>query len=302
MVFFDVILPVLLIAAVGFILGRRLDLDPRPLARVTLYGLSPSLVMWSLSGASLDAAEVLDIALFALLLTGGMTAAALIVARGFGLHGPRRMALLLSSLFMNAGNYGMPVVLFALGPEALQRAVVFVIVQNLLTYTVGIAIAAQGRGAERTDLGRAARAMFGQPAFYAGLAGFGLRAWGDAVPDLLLRPLELLAGAAIPVLLLLLGLQMARVRPQVAVVRDVALASVLRLGLSPLLALVLAGLLQMPDLTARVLILEAAMPSAVVVTLLAVEFDALPEVVSSTTLTTTLASTATVTTLLAFLA
>lgn len=302
MLFFDVVLPVVLIAAVGFILGRRLNLDPRPLSGLTLYGLTPALLMWSLAGAGLAASEVADIALFAVLLTAALMVAGLIAARGFGLDGPRRMALLLSTVFMNAGNYGLPVVLFALGQEALERAAVFVVVQSLLTHSLGIAIASQGRSGGGVEVGRAIRAVFTQPAFYAGLLGFGLRAWGDAAPALVMRPLEMLAAAAVPVLLLLLGVQMARVRPQPALVGDITLATVLRLGLSPVLALLIAGWLQMPDLTARVLILEAAMPSAVVATVLAIEFDALPEMVSSTALATTVASLATVTALLALIA
>lgn len=61
----------------------------------------------------------------------------------------------------------------------------------------------------------------------------------------------------------------------------------LRLAVSPLLAVGLVALLPLDSLTAKVLITEAAMPAAVNTMLLAIEFNADPDVVASTTLVTT---------------
>ena len=47
-------------------------------------------------------------------------------------------------MFSNGGNYGLPVALFAFGRDALTFATVYFLTSAVLTYTVGVSLAASG--------------------------------------------------------------------------------------------------------------------------------------------------------------
>ena len=118
------ILPVFLVAAVGFLLARFARVDVRPLSRVTLHGLAPILIFQLLVTSRISGADFGRVALLCVIVTavrgllGGLTALSLKLDRRTGL------ALLLVVMFSNGGNYGLPVTLFAFGREALTFATV----------------------------------------------------------------------------------------------------------------------------------------------------------------------------------
>jgi predicted permease len=75
----------------------------------------------------------------------------------------------------------------------------------------------------------------------------------------------------------------------------------MRLLVSPFVALLLIPLFGLAGPARQALVLEAAMPTAVLTTVLATEFNAEPSFVSTTVLVTTLLTPLTLTPLLAFL-
>ena len=128
------------------------------------------------------------------------------------------------------------------------------------------------------------------PSAYAALLALVLRRWALAPPAWLLKPVGLLAQASVPIFLLLLGIQLAEMFfvPRWSLL---LWASLIKLGLAPCLAYYLSILLHLDPLSRNTLVLAAASPTAIVTTMLAVEFDAQPDLVSSLTLVTTMAST-----------
>jgi predicted permease len=113
-----------------------------------------------------------------------------------------------------------------------------------------------------------------------------MRSRGLVLPPLLTVPVELLAAATVPSMLLLLGMQLGRNgRPT----RPFLLAGValLRLLGSPALAWVLIRFFQLPPAAIQAGIVEAAMPSAVLTSILATQYEVEPEFVSGAILLTT---------------
>ncbi|MFP3360538.1 AEC family transporter, partial [Planococcus sp. SIMBA_143] len=53
-------------------------------------------------------------------------------------------AIILSSVFMNSGNYGVPIILFAYGEEGVHYAIIMMVIQSLLMNTVGLYYASKG--------------------------------------------------------------------------------------------------------------------------------------------------------------
>jgi predicted permease len=114
------------------------------------------------------------------------------------------------------------------------------------------------------------------------------------------RGVALVGDAAVPLLLIILGLQLAETG-MVTEGPRVALATVLRLGLSVPLAVGLSYLLGLDELSTKLAVMLSSMPTAVNVTTLAIEFDIRPRFVSSVVAVSTAASVVTLTLILALL-
>lgn len=292
----DDILPIFVVASVGFALARFLHVDVRSISRLTFNAFAPCLVFTLIVGSRLSAGEFGRIVAFTVLLVAGMGGLARLVAVPFRLSRPDLAAFLIVVMFSNAGNYGLSVVLFAFGTEVLARAVVYFVTSALLMYTVGSVVASSGR----RSLSQALAGLLRVPALWGVVAAGVVVVSGITLPPAVSRPVDLLSGAAIPAMLLVLGMQFEKGawsgRPGL-----VAAASALALVVSPALGFGLASLLGLEGVTRQAVVVEAAMPTAVITTILALEFDVAPRFVTSVVVVTTLASPLTVSVLIALL-
>jgi len=129
-----------------------------------------------------------------------------------------------------------------------------------------------------------------------------MRVTGLTTPAPIDRATNLLGQAAIPVMLMLLGLQLASIKtfPR-ARLGLIGLAAVSQLLLAPLATLGLASALQVSGVTLQAVVVESAMPTAVITTILAVEYDLDATLVSGTVVLSTLLSPLTLTPWIAFL-
>lgn len=309
----EVILPLALVWLVGFLGQRLLHLDPQPFSRAGLYLLTPAVIFTTLMDSQITAEESGRILLVVVLLVGALWLISMLQALLLRLGPVERGTLQLSSIFINAVNYGFPATLLALGPLGLERAAVFAVGHALLNNTLGAFIAARGRaGGARAAL----RQVLRIPMVYAVLLAVVLRLLGVSFAgqfslggaEIALLPsvyvaIKLLSQAAVPVFMLVLGMQLGS-RPregQDHPRRQLPLALVAglnRLVLSPVLAAAMVWACGLQGLAARATVLEAAMPTAVLSVILATEFEAQPRFVGTVVVGTTLASVVTVTALL----
>jgi predicted permease len=222
------------------------------------------------------------------------------LGRALGLDAVTTSALMLCVMFMNAGNYGLPLAQFAFGEEGLRRAVLFFVVQAILAQTLAVYIAGAGQGSWREGLTRLLR----MPQIYAVLAALVVRGCGiqldpssEGILNDLFRGVALMGDATIPMLLIVLGLQLAEAN-KTNQRREIALATSMRLLVSIPLSLALAHLLRMDELSTKLAVILASMPTAVNMTILAIEFDVRPRLVSSVVVVSTVLSLLTLTLLL----
>ena len=296
-IFVSDILPIFLIAGIGFWLARRLSASVKTLAHVVFYALVPCFVFRLLVTSKLTGPQVGRMALLAVLVTAVMGLLARLLAIPLRLNRAELSAFLLVVMFSNGGNYGLPVVLFAFGTETLSHATVYFVTGSILTYTVGVFLAAAGRrSAPRAILGIAR-----VPAIYGLASALFVLASGIPVPIALMRPIGLLSDAALPMMIVVLGMQLER-----ATVPDrpwlVAVAVGLSLLVAPIVALGLTSLLGLSGVDRQAGVILASMPVAVVTTILAVEFEVAPAFVTNTVFISTLLSPLTLTPLVAYLA
>jgi malate permease and related proteins len=267
-IFSQDILPIFVIAGIGFLMARRFGANVKTMSTVAFNALSPCLVFYQLVTANVSVAQSWRVALFCVLLTVAIGVAARLAALPLRLGGATLSSFLLVVMFSNSGNYALPVVLFAFGRESLAFASVYFVTSAILVYTFGVFVAASGRGSLRSALLGIARV----PAVYAVVAAVAVLAAGATVPLAVMRPVGLLNDAALPVMVLVLGMQLERATLP-AHPAAVTAAVVLSLVVAPILAFLLSAMLGLAGAARQASIIEASMPSAVITTVLALEFD-----------------------------
>jgi malate permease and related proteins len=296
LLFIDNLLPIFLAAGTGYLLSRWLKSEPRTLSQVCFYIFSPCLVFTILIENQVSENEILKMLLLA---WGGLVAIGLIAwltGQIFKFERKMLVAVMLTSIFMNSGNFGMSFNLFAFGQEGLAQSGVFFVGMSIATYTVGIFIASMGKASPRQALVN----LLKVPAIYAVLLAMVFMRTGWKLPLPIQRTTQLLGDAAIPAMLVLLGMQLSAIRWK-GQIRPLLLANGLRLLIAPLVALGLVLVLGLAGVARQVGVLEASMPSAVLSIVLATEYDVEPAFVSAAVFTSTLASAFTLTPLLAIL-
>uniref|UniRef100_A0A7V4AMS4 AEC family transporter n=1 Tax=Thermus tengchongensis TaxID=1214928 RepID=A0A7V4AMS4_9DEIN len=278
----NTVLPVALVVFSGYLLGKRIPMDLTTLSRLTLYLLVPALIFDAMYRAEYSREGLVGLALGFTLTYLLLFLAITGMARLLGLSPEAAKSLLVCSLFPNSGNMGLSLVYFALGEEGLRRAVVYFILSSVVMFGLGPAFI-RGGGLKEGLL-----FTLRLPLFYALLLGLLLKALGVSLPFRLDEGLRLMGQAAIPVLLLTLGMQMSQTRFQVGAFEGVA--SSLRLLLAPLLAYGVGFILGLPHLEHQVLVLQSATPVAVNAFLLTREFGGeAPRVARSVVVSTFLA-------------
>lgn len=287
----NVLGPVFIIVAVGWLLGVKLKLDPTPLARLTFWVLSPALIFESLRTAQLPAQAAGVVAAFVAAHYLGMFLLSLPLRRWlFPRDQDAQAATSLVLVFGNCGNLGLPVLLFAFGQAGFDVGVVFLAVNTVLLATLGVVIASwEGKA----SWGRAVGNLLRVPWPYAVAAAVLVREFWE-LPVWLSRATGLLSEGAIPLLVLLLGLQLARIRPR-KVAQDAAWLAALRLCLAGLLAWGLAALLGTSGTLRGSLIVEGSTPTAVNSFLLALQFGRRPDLAAAALLLSTVLSLGTLT-------
>src|SRR5699024_6865054 len=110
------------------------------------------------------------------------------------------------------------------------------------------------------------------------------------VPESILSVAAMLGAAAIPIMMVNLGMQLASIMSLKFNWQVISSATIIRMVISPLIAFGFVSLMPVDPIIASVIIIVASMPSAATTTLLALEFDTEPDLVSSITLVTTVLS------------
>jgi predicted permease len=270
-----IIAPVLICALLGYGWERSgLTFEREFLTRIIMNIGAPCLILNGMTGLQVDTPAFVTMVLAAatLMLTCGVIGAVVLLL----LRQPLR-SLLPPVVFGNTGNLGLPLCLFAFGSEGLGLAVAVYLVYSLTQFV--IAPLFQGRDP-------AWRTLIKTPIIYAVVIGGILLATETAMPKALAKTIELLAGMAIPLMLLTLGYSLGSFR-----VRRPGIAvgiAVFRLGLGLAVGIGVVEFFALSGNLRGVIIVESAMPVAVFNYLLAARYDRHPEDVAGAILISTI--------------
>jgi predicted permease len=290
------ILPIFIVAGFGFLLRRRLMVDKQTLSSIVFYALSPCLVFSSLVNSALPAGEMVQLAAFtavSILIMGLLT---LLFGWTFKLSRRDIVTMMLVIMFVNGGNYGLTFNQLRYGDDGLARAIIYYLTSTGMVFTVGIFIASMGQLDWRTAL----RNLLRLPPLYAVVLAMVVYGFDFSLPSPLLRAVEIAGAGAIPVMILLLGMQMADM-PGWGGMNLVLPAVGLRMIAGPLVGFGLALLMGLDQLTRSVAVIQAGMPTAVMTIILATQFDLRPAEVTGAVVISTLVSAVTLPLVIYFL-
>ncbi len=284
----EIVAPVFLLAGVGFT-WVRLGFEYRIqfVTRLAMTLAVPCLIFTALMKTELDKAAIGWFVLAALAGHALLAMAGAALVRVMRLE---RRSYLAPFIFGNTGNLGIPLSLFAFGDAGLGYAVAMLAVSAVLSFTFGIyLVAGEGGG------GKALR----EPMVWATLLG-ALFLWqGWQTPRFLTNALDLIGQMAIPLMLITLGVAVARLTPGKTGLA--VLLSLIKVVLSAAIGWGL-GLAFGLDYTAfGVLVLQLATPVAVTSYLLAEKFEADAQAVAGMVVVSTLMSVAALPLLLSLL-
>ena len=273
----EIVAPVFLLAAVGFTwvkLGYEYRINFVTQLATTLA--VPCLIFTALMQTDIDPAALTALSLASVAAYAGVTVVAWALVRLAGLS---KRTYVAPMIFGNTGNLGLPLALFAFGDEGLSYAVIVFAIMAIWAFTFGVWLVA-GAG----SFGKVLR----EPLVWATLLG-GLFLWRDwQTPPFLTNTLELIGQMAIPLMLITLGVAVARLTPG-GISRAIVL-STLKLALCVGIAW-LAGLVFVLDRVAfGVLVLQIATPVAVTSYLLAEKYGADADSVAGLVVVSTLIS------------
>lgn len=278
-IFLNVLVPVFSLVMLGYLVGPRLELEVRTLSRLAYFVLTPVFVFNVLSQTRIEAALAGRMIGFITLVYTGTIVVAFITARVLRRPAAMTAAYVMIAAFGNVGNFGLPIIQFAEGPEALGIATVYFLANLVLAFIVCVTAANFSRGFSLSIV----KQVFRTPALIAILPALLVSWFNLSLPNVVTRPLDLLSGALIPIMLLVLGTQLAAAGlPKLS--PDLLISSSIRLIIGPIIAFATVNWFALPDLERNVGILQASMPTAVLVSIIAMENKLLPEFVTATVL------------------
>jgi malate permease and related proteins len=197
------------------------------------------------------------------------------------------------AVFGNVGNFGLALIQFRLGPGALAPATIYFIVILLTSFVVCVGIAAWTRGGGLS----AVSSVFRTPALIVAVPALAISAGGVELPLAVSRSVGLLGAAMIPTMLFVLGVQLAATKALRPNGDTVAMAA-LRLVAAPAVAALLAAPFGLVGVERAAGVLQAGMPAAILVAIIAAEYDIAPGFVTAAVLFSTVLSLPTLTLLL----
>jgi len=280
--------PVFILAAIGVIWVKMgWEYRVQFVTRLTMTLSVPALIFVSLMKTEIDPQALRDIALASLAAYVGIGLLLLTFLRVMKLNIRTFLAPL---SFGNTGNLGLPLALFAFGSVGFDYAVVVFAIMAILSFTIGVWVVSGG-GSPLSAIK--------EPMVWATILGgvFLINDW--TLPTWSINTLTLIGQIAIPVMLITLGVAIARLK--LGEFGQAIWMSALKYFVCIAVSLGVGSFFALPPIALGVLVVQISTPVAVTSYMLAEKYDADAEKVAGLAMVSTLMSIIVIPVLLAFL-
>ena len=274
----EVVTPVFLLSAIGYF-WVKLGFEYRVefVTRLAMTLAVPALVFTSLTQNTINPKFLTEMIIVVCMAYAVVSVLALIFTFTFKLDLRTFLMPLISG---NTGNLGLPLCFLAFGKDGLGYAVIVFAFTSIVAFTFGLWVVSGTRSFKQP---------LKEPLVPATILGLLFMFYGWEIPKILTNSLNLISQMAIPLMLITLGVAVARLKTQLAF-------KTLGISISKILIGTIAGItvgyqFSIPYEAFAVLIIQMSMPVAVTSYLLAEKYGANSEavaglVVISTFLTT----------------
>jgi malate permease and related proteins len=268
----ETILAIILLILIGYI-AKRIGLlkpeDSLTLNKIVINIAIPSLIFLAMFNADLSNLKILLPITLICIVTGSLCGLIVyIFARARGYSKKTRWTLVGTSTLFNSGFLGYPVVLGIFGAAGLVRAVFYDMGSTILFLSLGILFIIIFGGKYTSIIKRTL--------LFPPLLGIVLGILANILhlnPGFItLNVLKYLSGAAIPLIMISLGLSLEAgdIKNYLGAASFVTLT---RLIISPMIAILMVYILGLHGLEGTVTVVEAGMPSAMLSLVLAASYD-----------------------------
>lgn len=284
----EIVAPVFLLAAIGFT-WVKLGFDYRIefVTRLAMTLSVPCLIFSALMRTEIAPDALTTVSLAALTAYTLVTLGCFLLVRLGHMDIRTNLAPL---IFGNTGNVGLPLALFAFGDEGLGYAVVIFAIMAIYSFTFGVWLVSGGGSITK---------VIKEPLVGATLLGAVFLVMDWETPRFLTNTIDLVGQMAIPMMLITLGVAVARLHPRG--VSKAIVASILKACICIAAATATGLWFELPHIPFAVLILQVSTPVAVTSYLLAVKYEADSDAVAGLVVVSTLLSVAYIPLTLAFL-
>lgn len=297
-ILFHNILPIMVMLLLGFLLGKKFDMDILTMTKLNFYIYTPFFIFVQLYSTSLPK-EMLRVVLFVGLLELVNGYAASLIAKLRGYDEGLKNAFKNSVMFYNSGNIGVPLITlvfssgsFVVGGKtpfldlALTTQIVVLVAQNVTSNTLGFFNAGKGKMHWRESV----KSILHMPTIYAIPLALILKVMPFRLEDFPLWPaFSYLKDGLISIALVTLGIQLAKTKFTLKN-KEVYISNSLRLIGSGIFAFILVKIVGISGVSAQTLMISSTLPTAVNTALIAIERDNHPDFASQAVMTATIFS------------
>ena len=258
---FQIVAPVFILAAIGFTwvkIGWSYEIEF--VTRLAMTLSVPALIFVALMKANISADTLSNLFLSSLIAYLFLALIFWVTGKIFKLNMATYWAPL---IFGNTGNLGLPLAMFAFGEVGLGYAVVVFAVMAIGSFSIGVWMVSGGGSINK---------VFKEPMVWATLLGALFLIQGWQTPKWATNTLELLGQMAIPLMLITLGVALARLK--INLISRAIMLSILKLCVSVGVAWIIGIYFELNDIAFAVLVMQIATPVAVTSYLLAQKYGA----------------------------
>ena len=290
-IFNNSILPIFLIIISAFIYNHIFRPEIKPLASLALALFAPVLVFDSMTRHAVSFSDLGVPFVFMLFLTALLIALGILLSSAMRLGPGEKNSFILGISMINVGNFGLPLIHLTFGQEAVPLSIVYFVIFNIPLCTLAIYMSS-----DKTRLREILLDVVRIPIFHAFLLALVFSWLKIPVPGGIQQGLQLISAGAIPLLIFILGLQLAAI--SLSSLKDrllrfaaiISAASAVRLVISPLAAVCILCFFPVSQLEMSVAVLQTSAPAAILPLMYAIKFNKSPELLAAIILFTTILS------------
>ena len=289
------VLPILIIIVIAIVYDRIFKPSIEDVAKLSIYLFTPIMVFDSFVRYNISFSVLLKPMIFMIVYTFTIIFLASFTGKLLKLNNDDRVSFILSVSMLNIGNYGLPLIYFTFGKAAEEYSMLYYIVFNISISTIAVYMSSPNRSKD------VIKNIVKIPIFLSVLIALTVTTLMIKLPESFMSSITLMSLGAIPLLTFVMGLQLSNITFKPAYIPVVLIATIIRLIISPIIAICFLYMLNINGLEKDVALVQSSTPSAMVPLMLNIIFKRPTDLLASIIFTTTVCSAITLPLIIKFL-